>query len=92
MSAPDQCPVCGADVPDGARACPECGSDEKTGWSDRAKYDSLGIPDDEPFDYNEFTKREFGGAQPRRKNQALWISVAVAILFAFAYMLFRGLF
>src|SRR5687767_13412138 len=27
------CPHCGADVPPGARACRECGSDERTGWS-----------------------------------------------------------
>ena len=28
------CPFCGAQVPQGALACPECGSDEQTGWSD----------------------------------------------------------
>jgi uncharacterized OB-fold protein len=32
------CPICGADVPIKARACPECGSDEQTGWSEAAKY------------------------------------------------------
>lgn len=88
MTAPDLCPVCGAEVPEGARACPECGSDEKTGWSEGAKYDSLGIPHDESFSYDDFVKREFGGAKPRRKNQALWVAVAFGILLAFAYMLF----
>jgi hypothetical protein len=28
------CPFCHAEVPQGASACPECGSDEQTGWSD----------------------------------------------------------
>jgi len=46
-------------VPDEARACPECGSDEQTGWSDRAQAQRLGLPDDE-FDYDEFVKEEFG--------------------------------
>ncbi|WP_156815625.1 zinc ribbon domain-containing protein [Pseudanabaena sp. PCC 6802] len=35
------CPICGADVPIKARACPECGSDEQTGWSEAAKYAHL---------------------------------------------------
>lgn len=28
------CPFCQAEVPKGALACPACGSDEQTGWSD----------------------------------------------------------
>lgn len=32
------CPHCGADVPRTATACPECGSDDQTGWSDEAEY------------------------------------------------------
>ena len=45
-SPPDTCPVCGADVPSRARSCPECGADENTGWSEKARYDELGIPDE----------------------------------------------
>ena len=37
------CPNCGAEVPLGALACPECGSDEKTGWSEEANYQDLGL-------------------------------------------------
>lgn len=59
-SPPDICPNCGATVPDHAKACPECGSCEETGWSDKAYADNLGIPDDE-FDYENFIKEEFGG-------------------------------
>jgi hypothetical protein len=86
MRSPEECPVCGADVPRGARACPECGSDERTGWSDRARYDNLGVPDDEEsFSYEEFVKREFGGEEPPRKGQTLWIVVGVVLLLAFAW-------
>ncbi len=41
------CPNCGAAVPVGAAACPECGSDEQTGWSDDTMYDGLDLPDPE---------------------------------------------
>ena len=35
------CPHCEAEVPAGASACPECGSDDQTGWS--ANADSYGV-------------------------------------------------
>jgi uncharacterized membrane protein YvbJ len=81
-TTPEFCPACGAEVPHGAKACPECGSDENTGWSEKARYEDLGIPTDESFDYNEFVKREFKGARPKRKNQTLWIIVAIVLLVA----------
>jgi uncharacterized protein (UPF0212 family) len=50
--APDICPVCGNAVPRGARACPGCGADERSGWdADAARYDGLGLPD-EVFEEN----------------------------------------
>jgi uncharacterized OB-fold protein len=41
------CPNCGAFVPRGRLACPECGSDENTGWksSEEVEYQSVDIPD-----------------------------------------------
>lgn len=43
---PSECPVCGAAVPPGARACPECGADERAGWSEEAtRYDGLDLPE-----------------------------------------------
>ncbi|MHC1768215.1 MAG: zinc-ribbon domain-containing protein [Verrucomicrobiia bacterium] len=56
---PETCPNCGADVPPNARACPECGACEQTGWSADAATGDLGIPE-ENFDYDDFVKREFG--------------------------------
>ena len=55
---PETCPNCGANVPSNAKVCPECGSDESTGWSDTAYADKLGIPT-EDFDYGKFVKEEF---------------------------------
>lgn len=63
MPAPEICPNCGARVPRRAKACPECGSDEQTGWSEEAAGQCLGLPDDS-FDYNEFAEREFGTPRP----------------------------
>lgn len=41
------CPNCGAEVPDHAAACPECGSDEETGWSEDTAYDGLYLDDED---------------------------------------------
>ena len=56
---PEICPNCGAEVPRGAKACPQCGSDEQTGWSEEAATGGLDLPD-EDFSYDDFVKREFG--------------------------------
>jgi hypothetical protein len=59
--APTVCPVCGEDVPRGALACPECGADHSSGWREEAgNYDGVDLPDE--FDYEEFTRREFGSS------------------------------
>lgn len=82
---PEICPNCGAEVPPGAKACPECGSDEETGWSDNATAGRLGLPDDE-FDYDEFVEREFRGKQPKRRGPH-WLWWVVALLLAGAFVL-----
>ena len=52
MSAPEpfECPHCGAPVPGGRLACPECGSDAQTGWqsSEEIDYQSVELPEDSP--------------------------------------------
>ena len=77
---PEICPNCGAQVPRNAQACPECGSDEQTGWSEDAHIGSLDIPD-EDFNYEDYVKREFGGESPvpHGIHWAWWL-VAVAVL------------
>ena len=80
--APEICPNCGAEVPPNAKACPECGSDENTGWSEQARYDSLDLPDDK-FNYDDFVEREFRGKKPVPRGQHwFWWIVAVLIVVA----------
>ena len=86
---PDVCPNCGAEVPRDARACPECGSDEQTGWSEQARTDGLDLPDPE-FNYQEFAEREFGQKKivPRGLHWFWWV-MGVAVLLAFLFLLLR---
>ncbi len=77
---PEICPNCGTAVPPKAKACPECGADEHTGWSEEAQNDGLDLPG-QPFDYDDFVKREFGREQvvPRGLHWFWWL-VALAVL------------
>jgi hypothetical protein len=78
--SPEICPNCGALVPPKAKACPGCGSDEKTGWSDSAHADNLGIPD-ENFDYDKFVKEEFGSVpKPRGLHWLWWLTALILVL------------
>jgi len=40
------CPVCGEEVNADALACPGCGSDDETGWSEETAYDAADLPDE----------------------------------------------
>ena len=83
---PDVCPNCGAEVPPNAKVCPECGSDETTGWSEKAHADNLGLPDEE-FDYNKFVKEEFGSGQ-NKPHGVSWFWWVVAVLLAALLLIF----
>ena len=76
----DPCPNCGADVPPRAKACPECGSDDKTGWSEEAATTGLNLPDDN-FNYDEFVAREFDQekAKPHGIHWFWWV-IAIVVL------------
>lgn len=86
---PEICPNCGAEVPPRAKACPACGSDEKTGWSEEARTDGLDLPD-ENFDYDDFVQSEFGGKSPKARGlNWFWWLVAVLLLVAIALVYVR---
>lgn len=85
--APSTCPVCGADVSPNAKACPECGACDKSGWGDDTASDGLGVSDDE-FDYDKFVADEFGGSPKPAGMRWLWWTAAVAVLLAFLLMMF----
>ncbi len=75
------CPACGGEVKKGAIACPHCGSDERTGWSDRTYLDGLDIGDD--IDYEELREQEFPSRNPPRRKLS-WIVIVAAILLILA--------
>ena len=81
-SPPEICPQCGTEVPRKALACPECGSDYETGWSEEADAQRLGLPDDK-FDYDEFVKEEFGEEKKEIRPKGispLWWIVAIVVV------------
>lgn len=86
---PEICPNCDEEVPEGALACPSCGADERTGWSDSAHCDRLGIPDpDEEFDYEAFVKEEFSDERDRPvRPKMIWMVTAVVVVLIFLLML-----
>jgi len=81
------CPNCGLDVPQKAKACPHCGSDENTGWSDRTYLDGLGIYDEE--DYQNTLYREGLVPKPKSGKGKLFtiLVIILLILFIFIYIL-----
>ena len=89
---PETCPNCGAEVPPNAAACPECGSDHETGWSEDADTQRLGLPDGD-FDYDEFVKEEFGeekkGIRPRGIPVVWWIVAIILVALFVAFFALR---
>ena len=85
---PDVCPVCGEDVPRNALACPECGADHNSGWrEDSETYDGVDLPEEE-FNYEEFTRREFGGgsAKPAGISTLWWVTAIVLLALTVLYL------
>ncbi len=74
IEPPAECANCGADIPPNARACPECGADERTGWREASIYDGLDLPDEEPSVTSD---------RARRPVSVFWILVAVGLLILF---------
>lgn len=75
MRPPEHCANCGASIPPRARACPECGADERTGWSEQDSYDGLDLPEDE-----ETCAQDSRSRQQRQTNQWLWWLVGLILI------------
>ena len=74
---PTECPVCGETVPRGARACPGCGADERSGWNEAGtRYDGLDLPADAYDDEQEHAPASRPGL-----NKA-WLVVTILVLIA----------
>jgi hypothetical protein len=85
---PEVCPNCGAIISRNAKACPGCGSDEKTGWSDSAYASNLGIPQ-ENFDYDQFVTEEFAAEPKPRGISWLWWMTALLLILLFLILFVR---
>ena len=91
---PEVCPVCEADVPPDAKACPECGACYNSGWKDdddgheeEIDYNVLDLPDDA---YDEEDRR----TMERKSKPAIsvkWRLVALGILIVLFFCLWKWL-
>ena len=77
LPPPAECANCGAAIPRNAKACPECGADERTGWRETSVYDDLDLPESAWSDERE-TKS--GSDIPRVNGVAWYWWVAGAVL------------
>ena len=82
------CPNCGETVPARASACPHCGSDERTGWSEGTYLDGIDLGDD--FDYDEAKSEEFSAIKGE-KNPAARIVIVSVLLLLFLLAILRSL-
>src|SRR3954453_22531859 len=93
LPTPETCPVCGEELSPNALACPECGADHNSGWREEAaSIDAVGHPDDDEFDYEEFTAREFGSGEPQVKPKGIsrfWLVVALLLASSLIYFFFH---
>lgn len=78
---PAECANCGASIPRGARACPECGADERTGWRETSVYDGIDLPEESS------ELRGNRASRPARHVNGLawyWWAAGIGILLVFA--------
>ncbi|PTY07345.1 zinc ribbon domain-containing protein [Opitutaceae bacterium EW11] len=83
---PPYCAQCGAEIPPNARACPECGADERTGWDEVSIYDGLDLPEAEDVDgaSERLQRREQGVPVIRIVAGLLLVAALIG-----AYVLYR---
>jgi hypothetical protein len=78
-SPPAECANCGAEISSRAKACPECGADERTGWREADVYDGLDLP---------ASAFEDEGPRPPRRRGLAWYWVVTAVVALIAAILF----
>jgi hypothetical protein len=72
------CPNCGAEVSMKALACPECGSDKDTGWSEDTMYDGIDLPEAETSNTRSATSLF--------QNKYFLYVVAILVILAFLWI------
>jgi hypothetical protein len=83
---PDECANCGATIPRGVHACPECGADERTGWREQSIYDGLDLPE-------EAFEDESAAHARKLKRGIAWywwcVAVLLVLMLVFGAVAFR---
>ncbi|MEM6259318.1 MAG: zinc-ribbon domain-containing protein [Planctomycetota bacterium] len=74
------CPVCGEEVKANALACPHCGADEETGWSEDTAFDGMELPVDEEWPVNE---------GPAKRRKVISLLMAIVMIGLIILLLFR---
>lgn len=83
---PSECPVCGVEVPSNARACPECGADERSGWNeDDTRYDGLDLPESAFTDENDDQSKK----TPIKRVSVFWWIVGFGLIVILALLALR---
>lgn len=77
------CPICGADVKASAVACPQCGSDDETGWSDNTMYDEVDLP----------TDAEQDAKQAKAAASSGWVGMLIVcvVIGMIVFLIIRGI-
>jgi len=88
---PGDCPNCGEPVPAGAAACPHCGADERTGWSDETYLDGVDLPGEDAEEPARLDGPARGDGLPRggRAWLALGLAALLALVLSGAWWLMR---
>ncbi|MGQ0613963.1 MAG: hypothetical protein ACT4PV_09530 [Planctomycetaceae bacterium] len=76
------CSYCGAITPQGALACPQCGSDAETGWREEDSVDGLDLPADlDESTYQELLEEEglVEGNRRRRLPKGFLLAFVAAL-------------
>ena len=86
---PAECGNCGATIPPGSKACPECGADERTGWRETSVYDDIDLPEEA---WRDDTERAGTRHTSPRVNGVAWYWWCVgAVLLALFFGSLLGL-
>lgn len=81
---PEECANCGAAIPRSAKACPECGADERSGWREADVYDGLDLPEEAFAEEADRTRTRRPAAAPRVNGVAwYWWLVALGLVALF---------
>ena len=73
------CPYCGESIKRDAKACPNCGSDEMTGWSEFSYMDGIDTVDEE--EYDEIYENEFSEVRSRMPVKQIIIASLLLVVF-----------